>query len=138
MASVLAHGKTFILFGYVALTLTTAGAVLAQYAMSALPVKDAPLSIVLQGGPFIEESLLDCTYDHFTRDRMSYWFNISWGDGTISDLQSEPDGESCADIGHHTYDKAGRYEIGVYIDALGNVGQPVPLYNRAAVVVIGE
>ncbi len=138
MASAIASRKIFTLFGCVVLTLASAGAGLAQYAMSALPVKDAPLSIVLQGGPFNAESLQDCKYDHFTRGRMSYWFNISWGGGTYSSLQSGPDGDSCADIGHHTYDKAETYEISVYIGTLGDADQPVPLYDGATVVIVGE
>ncbi len=134
----MASKKIFTLFGCVVLTFASTGAGLAQDAMSALPVKDAPLSIELQGGPFIEEGIQACKYDHFTRGRMSYWFNISWGDGTISNLQSGPDGESCAGIGHHTYDKAGSYEIDVYIGTLGDADQPVLLYNGATVVIINE
>ena len=81
----MASKKIFTLFGCVVLTFASTGAGLAQDAMSALPVKDAPLSIELQGGPFIEEGIQACKYDHFTRGRMSYWFNISWGDGTRSE-----------------------------------------------------
>ncbi len=132
----MASRKTFALLGCVVLTLASTRAGLAQYAMTALPVKDAPLSIELQGGPFNEQNLQACKYDHFPRGRMAYWFNISWGDGTISNLQSGPDGESCADIGYHTYDKAGRYEIVVYIGTLGNADQPVPLFSGATQITL--
>ena len=111
-----------------------AGVALAQEAISAVALTDSPRSIELQGGPF--NNLSTCTYEHFTRGRMSYWFNISWGDGTISNLQSGQDGESCADIGHHTYDEAGTYDIAVYIGTLGNADQPVPLFSGATVAVV--
>ncbi len=113
-----------------------AGVALAQEAISAVALKDAPRSIELQGGPFNAENLSICKYDHFTRGRMSYWFDIWWGDGTVSNLQSGPDGESCADIGHHTYANPGTYDIAVSITTLGNADQPVPLYSGATVAVI--
>ena len=120
-----------------ALTIASlSGAALAQEAIIAVAFKDTPRSIELQGGPFNAENLSTCKYDHFTRGRMSYWFNISWGDGTISNLQSGQDGESCADIGHHIYDKAGTYDIAVYIGTLGNADQPVPLFSGATVAVV--
>ncbi len=112
------------------------GVALAQEAIIAVALKDTPRSIELQGGPFNAENLSACKYDHFTRGRMSYWFNISWGDGTVSNLQSGPDGESCADIGHHTYANPGTYDIAVSISTLGNADQPVPLFSGAAIAVV--
>jgi len=97
-----------------------------------------PLSIELQGGPFNANILDTCKYDHFARGRMHYWFNISWGDGTYSNLQSGPDGESCAEIGHHTYTKPGTYQIEVYIGSLGNADQPVPMFSGGTVANIIE
>ena len=129
------------LYSLVTTTLTVAtltGVGIAQEAIIAVAVKDAPRSIELQGGPFNAENLSICKYDHFTRGRMSYWFDISWGDGTVSNLQSGPDGENCADIGHHTYANLGTYEIEVYIGTLGNVDQMVPLYRGATVVVVTQ
>ena len=122
-----------------ALTVTTlTGIGLAQEAISALPVNDGRHSIELRGGPFNAENLSTCKYDHFTRGRMSYWFDISWGDGTVSNLQSGPDGESCADIGHHTYEQPGTYEISVYIGTLGNADQPVPLFGGETIAILSR
>gem|GEM_PF-2655043 len=129
--------KTICLQVAANLTVTTlTGAGMALGAISAVAVNGAPRSIELHGGPFNADTLSTCKYDHFTRGRMYYWFEISWGDGTVSNLQSGPDGESCADIGHHTYANPGTYKIEVYIGTLGNADQMVPLYRGATVVVV--
>lgn len=107
-----------------------------EYSLSARLINNQPRTIELQGAPFGDVAKSGCKYDHFTGSRMHNFFVISWGDGTISNLQSGPDGESCADIGIHTYDRVGNYDITVSIATLGNVDQMVSLYNGATSVTI--
>jgi len=83
------------------------------------PIMSTPLTIELDGPEAFQTELENCTYINSAGGRVGHWFEISWGDGTVSNLQSGPDGETCTNIERHTYANPGRYHVDVKISTIG-------------------
>lgn len=92
-------------------------------------------AVILNGPWTFENEIKNCTYQHPNR-RTSYWLQISWGDGAVSDLKSGPYGDSCADMNQHTYSKPGHYQIAVKINGLGPADGPLSIYSGQTTAII--
>jgi hypothetical protein len=93
------------------------------------PVMSTPLTIELDGPEVFQGELTRCKYAGKIGGRVLYQFEISWGDGTVSNLQSGPDGEPCQGIERHTYAGPGHYHVTVRISTIGSNDGQRPIYS---------
>ena len=92
------------------------------------PVMSTPLTIELDGPKVFQDELARCEYTGKTDFFVPFQFKISWGDGTVSDLQSGPVGAPCKGIARHTYANPGQYHVTVTIDTIGPADGLWPIY----------
>ncbi len=102
-----------------------------------LKSEDDPFTIKLGGSLIFRTELAKCSDGQLTYGQLKYyWFEISWGDGSESNLNTGPQGQSCADIAQHTYARSGTYRISVHIGTLGPTDGPLPIFEGKTSVTV--